>query len=155
MADEAVTLLDRGTIRTWRVVNVVGWTSLGFVAALFFRYAGEAAAMLLFRSQGVHAFDYLPIRMGAVVAVPSSVVAGAAAGTLIGGRAYRWPIALSALATTLAAVAWWLLWSSPPSGTRALVGLGTALVMVPIAVLSARRAERSRIPNRSNGLDGV
>jgi hypothetical protein len=139
MVDERVSLIDRSTIRAWRIANLLGWTALGVVAAVYFRFAGEAAATLLFRSQGMGISGNLPLGFGAAIAVPSSVVAGVAAGTLVGGRAYRWPVILSGTAGTIAALVWWLMYTGAFS-VHGAVGLGTALVMVPVAALAGRRA---------------
>jgi hypothetical protein len=142
MAEE-LSPFDRGTIRTWRILNILGWTALGVLAAVFFRAAGEAAATVLFRSPGLGPFRHFSLGLDAAVAIPSSVVAGLAAGMLIGGRAYRWPVVLSGTAASLAALAWWFLYTGAFS-VHGAAGLGTAAVMVPVACFAGRRGWRNK-----------
>jgi hypothetical protein len=134
MVSDRVETFDRATLRTWRALNLIGWTVLGVVVALFFRFAGEAAAAVLFRWQGMGLYGDLPSGFEAAVAIPSSLVAGFAAGTLIGGRVYRRPVMLSAVAAAIAAGIWWFMWRLD------VVVLLTAALMIPAAILASRRA---------------
>jgi hypothetical protein len=128
--------------------SLVGWSLLGVLTALCLRYAGQAVAALTHPGTTPLAAR-LALQTGlthwaeGLVGASSSVVAGAALGTIIGSRTDRWEVPTSGIAAAVAAILWWLGFSGA-AGIWGLLGLGTALLMIPAALVAAQHASRRR-----------
>jgi hypothetical protein len=133
-------VVDRGTLRFWRVANVVGW-SLGALLV------GAALSFLM----SVLFVDILDALMDGVVpgwiqVLTTSLVGGAAMGAVIGSRVYRWPavvaVAVCIVFLYVLPISFMLpLWLS----NRAL-GYALSALVVPSAVAVAVYRYRKRSP---------
>ena len=138
MLEDGLNLLDRGTLRAWRVANLLVWTGLAILAEVILWFAAWAAVHLYAPALRDSNVAYVLL-----VGLASSGLAGLAAGSLIGTHVYRWPAALSAVAG-LALVLVIALLVGLQATAPTLARVFSALVAVPFAVLAARVTSRHR-----------
>lgn len=127
---------DRATLRLWRIVNVIGWSVLSLVLALFLRRGFEAAADLFHRHSLLDVADWLAFWEYALfVVVPSSVVCGLLIGSVIGTRVVWRPALVSGAVATIYAVGTWTIMRSVPTPHATPINLiDGALVSLSVLV---------------------
>lgn len=135
MRDGELDALDRSTLRLWRLSNLVGWGTLGAVAA-------TAASILTF-SLWVGALPLKGMAGSIVLVAVATVVAALVDGLIVGTHVYRWPGWVAAAGFLLpAAVS--LLRSSSAGPVEMLVTLITPSIAAGLAVAVARQRFRRR-----------
>jgi len=138
---------DRATLRLWRIVNVVGWSVLSLLLALFLRRGFEAAADLFHRHSLLDVADWLAYWEYALfVVVPSSVVCGLLIGSIVGTRVVWRPAWISSAVAAIYAVGTWTIMRSVPTPHAALINLvdgALVLLTVLVAVVVAARISES------------
>lgn len=76
--------LDRATLRTWRVMNVVGWWFVG--AAIF-----NVLTFVLSRSIVQKSADLSLDGLAVALSLATIVFSAGTAGAVVGSRVFRWP----------------------------------------------------------------
>jgi hypothetical protein len=129
--------LDRGTLRTWRVANLVGWW---FVGGAIYNVGGVLVQQLLLRKLG-------NVNVGWQAQVAFTLVslfAAATAGWVVGRHVYRAPGVVGAATVLLPGVPFILLSSALSPSVGALVGTLVVLVFsalpAAVATITARVA---------------
>jgi hypothetical protein len=96
MTNEDLSLLDRGTLRTWRAANLVGWGAAGAGADLLL-----LAALVVVPARFASA---IPSPLEFVLVFVGVAASGLGAGWVVGSHVYRWPALVSGIATATLAV---------------------------------------------------
>ncbi len=133
--------LDRGTLRAWRVANLVGWW---FVGAAIYNVGGVLVHQLLLRKlANVSARWQVQVAFTLV-----ALFAAATAGWVVGRHVYRAPGTVGAATVLLPGVLFILLSSALSPSVGALVGALVVLVfsalLAAVATISARIAWQRR-----------
>jgi hypothetical protein len=121
--------LDRNTLRTWRVLNLVGWGAVGMVANVL---------LLVGMTFFVDRFGELPNPFSWIVAETLFGLAGAGAGTVVAANVYRSPAFVAGFG---AALLWLLAVVYVTSGDIGIMAL-SFLVFFPNIACAAFVAHR-------------
>lgn len=142
-----LSLVDRGTLRLWRIANIVGWGILALLAAGFLRLSVEVAAGLAQRSltdlyRGRADYVWYSLTVG----LASTALAGLAIGSIVGGRVYRWPGVVSGVVAALYCGFAYLgvLSAYVPNRVDRSIVAGPMLLVIPVAAWLARRVWLAR-----------
>lgn len=134
MNDVELGVLDRSTLRLWRMANLVGWGIAGAAAAM--------ATSMLTLMAGLRVLPVRGIAGSILVAVTVTCVAALVDGLIVGAHVYRWPGWVAAggflLPTTVA------LLTTPADPIVTLMTLVTPAVGAGLAAGVARRRFRRR-----------
>lgn len=119
MGANELSTLDRGTLRAWRITNLVGWGVAGSGACLLVLIA------IVMLGRVLPEFDPAPW-----IAVPVSLIelaiAPAAAGLVVGAHVYRSPGLIAAIAVVL--IGMLFVASISVAGDAAVLLIGSAVV---------------------------
>jgi hypothetical protein len=121
-------------------------TALGVVVALSIRWSASALVSL-FRPGSIPLGVRLTLDTGlnhwgeALLGSAASLVAGVALGSIVGLSRHRWAPILAGMGAGLVAVLWWIGFAGA-ADVWGLLGLGTALLMIPAALVATSRAVR-------------
>jgi hypothetical protein len=133
--------LDRGTLRAWRVANLVGWW---FVGAAIYNVGGVLVERVL-----LNKIETVNVGWQAhISSLLVSIFAAMTAGWVVGGRVYRAPGFVGAATVLLPDVPFILLSSALSPSVGALVGALVVLVfsapLAAVATIAARIAWQRR-----------
>jgi hypothetical protein len=137
-------LLDRATLRIWRIANLLGWGVAGMLVAAVTGIVGGRAAQGVLRLVDHSAFEEV-----ALVACVTAIAAGVATavGSVVGAHVYRWPGWVAASAVVIPGL---LVIAVTPIGQPGEIVLSLSL---PVgAVVLAGWAGRHRFARRPRTL---
>ncbi len=135
-----LSLVDRGTFRAWRIANIAGWGFLALVGAGFLRLSAEVGAGLVSRSLSDVYQRGQYVSYSLTVGLASTALIGLAVGSIVGGRAYRWPGIVAGCVSVLYLALTYVIEieAAIPDRVDRWIVIGPMVLVVPLASWIAR-----------------
>lgn len=148
MTVDELDLVDRATLRAWRLSNVVGWGFAGAVVASLTSIVVLRVLIALApfgRALGVGSVGIL----GTILVIAAAAVLVAlATGWTVGAHVYRWPGLVAAAAMTVPGS----LWTFGGGVPRDLAQMAISMSLVILAAVLAGLVARTRFRRRPRAL---